>query len=54
MTLYFIGGACGSALGVYAWHHGGWSMTCLAGLGLALCATLFVLLDQWYQARTTA
>ena len=54
MTLYFIGGACGSALGVYAWHHGGWSMTCLAGLGLALCATLFALLDQWYQARTTA
>ncbi|MFZ0024339.1 MFS transporter [Acinetobacter sp.] len=54
MTLYFIGGACGSALGVYAWHHGGWSMTCMAGLGLALCATLFALLDQWHQARTTA
>lgn len=54
MTLYFIGGACGSALGVYAWHHGGWSMTCLAGLGLALCATLFALLDQWHQAKTTA
>ncbi|MCO8114850.1 MFS transporter [Acinetobacter lwoffii] len=54
MTLYFIGGAYGSALGVYAWHHGGWSMTCLAGLGLALCATLFALLDQWHQAKTTA
>jgi len=23
MTAYFIGGACGSALGVYSWHHGG-------------------------------
>lgn len=54
MTLYFIGGACGSALGVYAWHHGGWSMTCMAGLGLALCASLFALLDQWHQARITA
>lgn len=54
MTLYFIGGACGSALGVYAWHHGGWSMTCMAGLGLALGATLFALLDQWHHARTAA
>ncbi|WP_216936692.1 MULTISPECIES: MFS transporter [unclassified Acinetobacter] len=54
MTLYFIGGACGSALGVYAWHHGGWSMTCLAGLGLALFATLFILLDQWHHARKLA
>ncbi|OAL81144.1 MFS transporter [Acinetobacter sp. SFA] len=54
MTLYFIGGACGSALGVYAWHHGGWSMTCLAGLGLALSAALFTLLDQWHHARKLA
>ncbi|WP_312087099.1 MFS transporter [Acinetobacter variabilis] len=54
MTLYFIGGACGSALGVYAWHHGGWSMTCLFGLGLALCATLFALIDQWQQHRAKA
>lgn len=54
MTLYFIGGACGSALGVYAWHHGGWSMTCMAGLGLALCAALFTLLDQWHHARKLA
>ena len=54
MPLYFIGGACGSALGVYAWHHGGWSMTCMAGLGLALGATLFALLDQWHHARTAA
>jgi len=26
----------------------------MAGLGLALCASLFALLDQWHQARTTA
>ncbi|MGE8649976.1 MAG: MFS transporter, partial [Acinetobacter sp.] len=49
-----IGGACGSALGVYAWHHGGWSMTCLFGLGLALCAALFALIDQWQQHRARA
>ena len=54
MTLYFIGGACGSALGVYTWHHGGWSMTCIAGLGLALCASVFALVDQWHHARTAA
>ena len=54
MTLYFIGGACGSALGVYTWHHGGWSMTCLAGMALALCASVFALADQWHHARTPA
>ena len=52
MTLYFIGGACGSALGVYAWHHGGWSMTCIAGLGLVIGSALFALLDMHYHART--
>ncbi|OAL75754.1 MFS transporter [Acinetobacter sp. SFB] len=51
MTVYFIGGACGSALGVYTWHHGGWSMTCLAGLGLVICSALFALLDMRYHAK---
>ncbi len=48
MTTYFIGGACGSALGVYAWHHGGWSMTCITGLSLVAGAALFALLDTIY------
>ncbi len=48
MTTYFIGGACGSALGVYAWHHGGWSMTCITGLSLVAGAALFVSLDTIY------
>ncbi|OTG98742.1 MFS transporter [Acinetobacter sp. ANC 4973] len=52
MTAYFIGGACGSALGVYSWHHGGWSMTCLAGLCLVTCSALFALLDQLYHNKT--
>lgn len=51
MTAYFIGGACGSALGVYSWHHGGWSMTCLVGLCLVTCSALFALLDQRHHAK---
>ena len=51
MTLYFIGGACGSALGVYAWHHGGWTAACLSGLALVTAAAFFTLLDQRYHLR---
>ncbi|NNG77219.1 MFS transporter [Acinetobacter sp. ANC 4277] len=54
MTLYFIGGACGSALGVYTWHHGGWSMTCIAGLSLVICSALFALLDMRYHAHAAS
>lgn len=52
MTSYFIGGACGSALGVYAWHHGGWKMTCIAGVSLVLCAAFFAFLNMRYHARS--
>lgn len=45
MTLYFSGAATGSALGTYAWNHGGWMYTCLAGLGLAVFCSSFALLD---------
>lgn len=45
MTAYFIGGACGSALGIFAWHHGGWGMSCFAGIGLILIASTFACLD---------
>ncbi|MEG0481836.1 MAG: MFS transporter, partial [Acinetobacter sp.] len=46
MTVYFTGGACGSALGVYAWHHGGWTMTCVVGLCLVAGSAIFALLDR--------
>ena len=46
MTVYFTGGACGSALGVYAWHHGGWTMTCLVGLSLVIGSAFFACLDR--------
>lgn len=51
MTSYFIGGACGSALGIYAWHHGGWSMACIVGISLVALTALFALLDQRFQHR---
>lgn len=54
MTSYFIGGACGSALGIYAWHHGGWSMACLVGIGLVMMTALFAVLDQHYQYKQAA
>ncbi|MCL6241925.1 MFS transporter [Acinetobacter amyesii] len=51
MTFYFVGGACGSALGVFAWHHGGWTTTCMTGIALVIAAGFFVLIDQLYTAR---
>lgn len=52
MTSYFIGGACGSALGIFAWHQGGWLMACLVGIGLVCCAALFALMDMNYLLKT--
>ena len=46
MTLYFAGAATGSALGVFAWQHGGWQATCLTGFILALCSTGFAVMDR--------
>ena len=54
MTTYFIGGACGSALGVYSWHHGGWSVTCMVGIILVLFSALFSFFDMRYQAKSTS
>lgn len=51
MTSYFIGGASGSALGVYGWHHGGWSMACMIGLTLVAAAAFFAWLDRMYLHR---
>ena len=54
MTAYFTGGACGSALGIFAWNHGGWTMTCLAGIGLVLACMIFSLLDLLLTRKSTA
>lgn len=46
MTSYFIGGACGSALGIYAWQHGGWNTACIVGISLVIMTAIFTLLDK--------
>ena len=51
MTSYFIGGACGSALGIYAWHHGGWPTACLTGIILVGGTAFFSLLDISYVSK---
>ena len=51
MTIYFIGGACGSALGVYAWHHGGWNSACFVGIALVILASSFTLIDTLYSRK---
>ncbi len=38
MVSYFVGGACGSALGTYGWSVGGWRGACAAGAGLLAVA----------------
>ncbi|WOE31234.1 MULTISPECIES: MFS transporter [unclassified Acinetobacter] len=48
MTAYFSGGATGSALGIYAWNHGGWGMSCLVGLALVAGTAIFALIDWRY------
>ena len=53
MTSYFIGAACGSALGSLAWQHGGWDMTCALGLSLAGFNALALAYDQWLLRRQT-
>ncbi|KAF7276605.1 hypothetical protein GWI33_010038 [Rhynchophorus ferrugineus] len=52
MTLYFIGAASGSALGIFAWNHGGWMMTCATGLTLALFSSAFATIDLLQYRKT--
>lgn len=53
MTSYFTGGAWGSALGIYAWQHGGWLWSCLVGLCFVAAAIIFALLDWQHQRQHT-
>ena len=48
MTTYFIGGA---RFGIrdFAWNRGGWTMTCLAGVGLVVFCILFSMIDAFLQ-----
>jgi predicted MFS family arabinose efflux permease len=34
MSIFFIGGALGSALGAWSYAHGGWSLTAWVGFAM--------------------
>ena len=43
MTMYFVGAAVGSAIGVWAWNAGHWVGVCVAGgVMTALCVLIWV------------
>lgn len=52
MTMYFIGGATGSALGIYAWRHGAWEMSCIVGICLVSATAIFAILDKRYLSKS--
>lgn len=45
MTFYFGGAAFGSAMGIFAWNHGGWIWACITGLVFAILTTFFAVID---------
>lgn len=46
MTIYFVGGACGSAIAGLAWQHGGWSTTTYIGCGIGVAMGVIWMLDK--------
>ncbi|TAL75169.1 MAG: MFS transporter [Burkholderiaceae bacterium] len=52
MTVYFIGGASGSALGAAAWGYDGWTGACGVGLMMALLTALALWYDEAVVKRT--
>ena len=51
MTTYFIGGAAGSALGVWAWGSWGWLGVCVTASALALLAVVSWCVDLRVERR---
>ncbi|MDG0792151.1 MFS transporter [Cohnella ginsengisoli] len=50
MSIFFIGGAVGSALGGWAYAHGGWQLASLIGAALPLLAILYALTEKGSRA----
>jgi predicted MFS family arabinose efflux permease len=46
MAMFFAGGATGSAVGVWAYTHGGWERATWIGFALPVCALLYFLTEQ--------
>jgi predicted MFS family arabinose efflux permease len=51
MVCYFFGGACGSALGSWAWAQFQWSGVCIAGMALSLAALAVLFSPMFGRAR---
>lgn len=48
MSVSFVGAACGSALGLWLWEHGQWSLFCL---GTAIVIVLNILIYNFYSRK---
>ena len=46
MVGFFLGGAAGSALGAFAWHHWHWTGVCAVGIGMPLLAAIKLALPE--------
>ena len=46
MATFFMGGAASSAIGAWAYAHGGWSLACWIGLALPAAALVFFLSER--------
>ena len=42
MTTFFLAGAAGSAVGVWAYAHGGWTLAAAIGGALPLAALIYL------------
>ncbi len=51
IALFFVGGACGSGLGAWAFERGGWSFTSFAGAGLPILALVVFAGLRWKRLR---
>lgn len=54
MTTYFIGAACGSAVGSIAWKMYGWTGVCVAGFAFSAATALVWLVDRGLERVTDA
>jgi predicted MFS family arabinose efflux permease len=46
MATFFMGGAASSAIGAWAYAHGGWTLACWIGLALPVAALLYFISER--------
>ncbi|DAB36754.1 MAG TPA: hypothetical protein CFH80_03250 [Sulfurospirillum cavolei] len=52
MSSMFLGGALGTAIGVYCWEHGGWALVSLQLLSLSVIALAIIFYSALDSKRT--